>query len=424
MTNLTMILPSYLKSLMQEVIAAGYECYLVGGAVRDYIINVENKDYDLTTNMPLSKLKEMLPALTIMKENSHRNTGVIRTNNYDIEFSSFRGTTLKEDLENRDFKMNALAATISGNIIDYVGGVEDIKNKKVSLVKESGEGLEQDPLRILRALRQADKYNFKIDSNLKDQLLLKAHLLKNVSKERIYEELKKILLSDNIEYYLLEYKEIFFELIPALRTCDGFDQHNKYHIYDVYTHIVKTVSKTDKNLYLRLAALFHDSGKPIKFTLDETNTGHFLHHSKASLDIFKKFAKEYKLDNKTKKIVANLISYHEDTLSPRPAKIYDFYQKYDMDYIELLFALKEADIKSQNEEYLSRLKDLELLKEKYLEVKTKYQKITYNGSALIELGYTGKEIGTILKDLKREIIINKLENDPTKINDYVLKKYS
>lgn len=176
---------------MKLIIDNNYECYLVGGAVRDYLLNIKNKDYDLCTNMPLNKLKEIIPNVTIMKENEHRNTCIIREKDYDIEFTTFRGKDLKEDLSNRDFTMNSIAVDINGNIIDYFNGIESINKKTIKLTKENGEGLTTDPLRILRAIRQASKYDFKIDDNTKRQMNNKKTLLSNVAPERIYEELKK-----------------------------------------------------------------------------------------------------------------------------------------------------------------------------------------------------------------------------------------
>ena len=408
---------------MKIIIDNNYECYLVGGAVRDYLLNIKNKDYDFCTNMPLDKLKEIIPNVTIMKENNHRNTAIIREEDYDIEFSTFRGKDLKEDLSNRDFTMNSIAVDINGNIIDYFNGIESINEKTIKLIKENGEGLTTDPLRILRAIRQASKYDFKIEDNTKRQMINKKYLLSNIAPERIYEEFKKIIISDNIDIYLIEYKEIFFELIPELKKCDGFNQHNDYHIYDVYTHIANVVKSTPNNIYVRFAALFHDIGKPEKLILDDNGIGHFLEHSSVSNKIFKQFANIYKIDNKTKKIVSDLILYHEDTLSDKNNKIYNFYKKYNMNRIELLFDLKKADILGQNPKYKDRLKKLKKLKNKYLEIRDRYNEINYNGADLISLGYNGKIIVEILDDVKRQIINNVLVNDKTRIDKYILKNY-
>lgn len=412
-----------LKQYMKLIIDNGYECFLIGGAVRDYLLNVENKDYDFCTNMPLKELKKIIPQITIMKENEHRNTGIIRTNGYDIEFSTFRGNSLKEDLSNRDFTMNAVAVDVDGNFIDYYNGIDSINKKNIALVKENGDGLESDPLRILRAIRQALKYKFKIDNNTKQQIISKKSLLNNVAPERVYDEFKQIIMFENVGFYLSNYKEIFFELIPELEKCDGFNQHNEYHIYDVYSHTIKVIENSSNNIYVKIAALFHDIGKPSKFQLDDNGVGHFLNHAKKSNDIFKEFANKYKIDNKSKKIISDLILYHEDDLSNKNNKIYNFYKKYNMNRIELLFALKRADILSQSPKFNDRTEKLNKLEKKYIDIRNKYNSITYSGDDLIELGYYGKIIGEILDDVKRQIINNRLSSEKEIINEYVKKNY-
>lgn len=416
-------IPKDLKKYMQLIIDNGYECYLVGGAVRDHLINVDNKDFDFCTNIPFDKLKKLIPNITIMKENDHRNTAIIRSNGLDIEFSTYRGKDLKEDLFNRDFTINAIAVDVNGNIIDYYDGVNSVSNKTISLVDPLGTGLVNDPLRILRAIRLALKHNFNIDDNTKKQMIDKKELLNEVAPERIFEELKKIIVSNNVDKYMDEYREIFFEIIPEFKECNGFNQHNDYHIYDVYTHTINVVKNAPKNIYIRLASIFHDIGKPRAFKLDENQVGHFLGHANISNDIFKNFADKYKLDNKTKMIVSDLVLYHEDDLSSKNNKIYNFYKKFNMNRIEMLFDLKRADIMSQNQKYIARIEYINKLEEKYVAIRDKYNSITYSGDDLISLGYTGKTIGLILDDVKRQIINNRLDADTESINKYVLKNY-
>lgn len=257
----------------------------------------------------------------------------------------------------------------------------------------------------------------------KKQMFLKKDLLKNVTTERVFEEIKKILVYDNVDKYMDEYREIFFEIIPELKECNGFEQYNDYHIYDVYEHIINVIKNTPKNIYLRLAALFHDIGKPRTFKLDEKQVGHFLGHAYTSGVIFKNFANKYKIDNKTKKIVADLILYHDVSLSSKNNKIYNFYKKFNMNRIEMLFTLKRADIMGQNKKYIDRIEEINKLEIKYVIVRNMYKSIMYSGNNLIALGYKGKAIGYILDDVKRQIINNRIANDVEKINEYVLKNF-
>lgn len=409
------------KELMTIIHNANYECYLVGGAVRDLILGIDNKDFDLCTNMPLDELKLLIPSISIMKENNHRNTAIIRNKEYDYEISSYRGNSIEEDLSNRDFKINALALDIDGNLIDPYNGLDDIKNKKISLIKD--DAFIRDPLRILRAIRIANKYNFDIDDNTLQQMDKYKDLLDEVAKERIYEELKKILVFNNISDILLKHKNIFFKIIPNLEKCDGFNQYNDYHIYDVFNHILEVIRNTSNNLELRLATLFHDLGKPDKFFKDEKGVGHFYGHALVSADIFKSFANTYKIDNKTKNNVYKLIKYHDDMLSSKPNKIYNFYKEFGYENIDLLFELKRADALGQNPKYLNRLEEYDTLYKEYIRVKDIITNIDYDGSKLVELGISGKDIGNILDDVTSMIVCGNLENNSTNITLYVKNKY-
>lgn len=415
-------IPANTLEIMNEVVNNGYECYLVGGAVRDIFLNEINKDYDFATNIPFSELKKIYPNLVLMKENNHRNTAIIRNNGVDYEFSQFRGMNIYEDLKKRDFKVNSIAVNCKSEVIDPYDGLKDLENGIISLNEEDGSGFIADPLRIFRAIRLSDKYNFNISNETKNQMIQKKELLKNVSKERIITELNKIILSDKIDKYLIEYKELFFVIIPELYKCDKFLQYNDYHVYDVFEHISKVVVNSPKNLYVRYAALFHDIGKPKTFVL-ENGIGHFLRHAEASFDVFKRFSKLYKLDNLSNKIIGDLILYHEDELSIKPNKIYNFYKKYSMNRIELLFDLKKADVKSQNIKYIDRLDLLNDIELKYIEIRSMINEIKYNGDELIKLGYDGKIIGLILDDIKRKIVNGQINNDKIDIEKYVLKNY-
>lgn len=163
-------IPDTVKEIIQKINNSGYEAYLVGGAVRDSLLEKNTKDYDICTNMPLSCIKELFPKFVIMKPNNHRNTGVIRLDGQEIEISEFRGKNIIEDLSNRDFSINAIAVDKDGNIIDPFKGIDSINKKELSLIKKNGEAFETDPLRILRAIRLASKLNFEIDKNCKEQM--------------------------------------------------------------------------------------------------------------------------------------------------------------------------------------------------------------------------------------------------------------
>lgn len=410
--------------LLTLITNQGYEAYLVGGAVRDYILNKPNNDYDICTNMPLHLIKEIFPNFHLMKPNNHRNTGVIRLNGLEIEISDFKGHTIAEDLSNRDFTINAMALDKNGNLIDPYNGLKSLQEKKISLIDKKGKAFEEDPLRILRGIRIAAKTNFDIDSNCRTEMEFKKKLLKEVAVERIYRELIQLLITDNPSHYIRENKQVIFEILPELKPMNEFNQHNPWHIYDVFEHTLVALENTEKNIFLRFAVLFHDIGKPSKFFMDENGVGHFYGHQEKSAEMFNKIATRLKMDNKTKKLVSKLIHEHDNMLSKKPDKIYEFLKLNGFDYTILLFKLKRADNLGQNPVKVKPvLEDLAITEQIYKEYMLRFDNLQLNGSKLVELGYSGKRIKLILDDVSRMVVTNQLPNDEQKIMEYINRRH-
>lgn len=410
--------------LLSQIEEQGYEAYLVGGAVRDAILNQPNNDYDICTNMPLYLIKELYPNFHLMKPNAHRNTGVVKLDGLEVEISEFKGKTIAEDLHNRDFTINAMALDKNGNLIDPYNGLQSLQEKSISLIDKQGKALEEDPLRILRGIRIASKMGFEIDQNCKTQMEYKKRLLKGVAVERIYRELIQILISDKPSHYIRENISIFFEILPELKPMYQFEQKNPWHIHDVLEHTLAVLDNTEKNIFLRFAALFHDIGKPAKFFTDENGIGHFYGHPEKSEEIFLSIATRLKMDNKTKKLVSKLIKQHDNTLSKKSDKIYEFLRANGFDYTILLFKLKRADNLGQNPEKATPvLQELAITEELYKQHMLRFENLQLNGSKLVELGYSGKRIKLILDDVTKMVVTNKLLNEEQTIIDYISRRY-
>ena len=167
-----------------------------------------------------------------------------------------------------------------------------------------------------------------------------------------FNEFEEILLSNNIYNILKQKQNELFELIPELKECDGFNQNNKWHIYDVFEHILHVVMEVDNNKCLRLAALFHDIGKPFTYTEDENLVGHFYNHWNKSMEIFKKYQDEFNLTNEEKKLITNLIYYHDlNTKIINQEQLNELINNLGFDNINLLFSLKRADLLAQSQEF-------------------------------------------------------------------------
>ena len=167
-----------------------------------------------------------------------------------------------------------------------------------------------------------------------------------------YKELKQILLSSDVYNILKQNEQDLFKLIPELERCKGFNQNNKWHIYDVYEHILKVVSGTYSNLCLRIAALFHDIGKPLTYTLDENGIGHFYNHWNKSTEIFEEYKDKFNLSNDKNHLITNLIFYHDINIEKMTVEDKNkMIHNINIENIELLFALKRADLLAQSPEF-------------------------------------------------------------------------
>ena len=181
------------------------------------------------------------------------------------------------------------------------------------------------------------------------------------------EELYKILLSDKPKEEIIKKEDEIFKLIPELKICKGFDQHNEWHIYDVYDHILNVIDNVRPNIVLRLSALFHDIGKPDKFILDENGIGHFYGHWDKSKEIFEKFSLKYNINKDISNKVSNLIYFHDKNMSKlKKEEIEEILKVFDLEGIEMLFELKKADLLSQNSKYHYLLEDYKDQKKKLI----------------------------------------------------------
>lgn len=167
-----------------------------------------------------------------------------------------------------------------------------------------------------------------------------------------YNELLQMLLLDNVYDMLKQNEENIFWLIPELKKCKGFEQNNSWHIYDVYEHILHVVSNVEPNSYLRIAALFHDIGKPLVYKQDENGIGHFYNHWNKSIEIFKKYENKFILTNEEINLINNLIFYHDVNIEKMKSEELDkMINIFGSENIKLLFTLKRADLLAQSPKY-------------------------------------------------------------------------
>lgn len=403
---------SEVKKIMNLIESKGYEVYIVGGVVRDSIMGRKSNDYDLCTNIPLVKLMDDLPYLSMMSQNEYRNTGIIHRGGVDIEITEFRGKNLNEDLSRRDITINSISLTSDGKIVDPMDGVDDIKNQ---IIRINQGVIEYDPCIILRAFRFKGLLDFEFDEKSLNYVYNNKNMLVDVIPERVSKEICKILVCDNAGDLISRYRDIFFEIIPELKPLVGVDNGDGL---DLFEHTMSVVNKTSPNLYLRLAALFHDTGKVNG--LDD--------YSKRSIESFQSFASRLKIDKNTRYNVKKLMFFHDMSLVADKKTMAKFIHEIGVDSLDLLFELKLADIGARNNDIGTSVKEMNNLRETYLKfLETKpvvgIKDLEIDGKSLSQMSFDSKLVGVILYDVLGKVMNEELENKRDVLEEYVSVKY-
>lgn len=387
-------LPDYVYEIMQLLIKNNYECYLVGGAIRNYLLNYKIKDYDLTTNAtPQEMIKVFhdypkIPTgikhgtLTIL---SHLQPIEITTYRIDGEYNDHRhpkqvqfSSSLKEDCARRDFSINALCYHPDQGLIDFFHGRDDLNKHLIRCIGNAEERFDEDALRILRALRFAARLNFKIEAKTTKAMFKKRNLLSYISKERIHAELIQFFSYENSASFLELYFEIFISAIPALSTIN---QHFVFH----------NMKKKPLSTISRLAILF------------------------STLPNYHYVLKEMTFSNEEIKKIENIIQYQ--TLSLNSS--YDAYHllsifKEFKDYIQYRVAIDPSLDYAHLMSWLHKLKNDA--------IPTSLSELKFNGYDAQKVGYKGISIKNILNELLELCMKEKLSNEYSDLRSYAKRK--
>ena len=288
------IIPQHALTVVERLERYGYEAYVVGGCVRDSLMGRCPKDWDVCTNALPEEVLRVFKRFHVIKTGLQHGTVTVMVDKQPVEVTTFRidgnytdnrhpdsvnfVSRVEEDLARRDFTINAMAYNPARGLVDAFGGQEDLQARIIRCVGEPDERFNEDGLRILRALRFAARYDFGIETETAFSMHRNRHLLENVSVERIFSELKGILVGEGVLGMMQAFPDIFSVIIPELAPAVGFDQRNPHHCYDVWTHTAHAVQAAPADEVLRLALLLHDIAKPATFTMGEDGKGHFYGH--------------------------------------------------------------------------------------------------------------------------------------------------
>ncbi len=426
-------LPDNVISAITLLENAGYEAYAVGGSVRDSFLGNLASDFDITTSALPVEIKKVFERFKIIETGIKHGTVTVLFDVEPLEITTYRvdgeyednrhpknvvfTRNIKEDLSRRDFTVNAIAFNHKRGIVDPFGGINDLKCGIIRAVGDAEKRFNEDALRILRCVRFSSVLGFEIEKDTKDSVKKMVHLLKNVSSERIFSELKKLICGKNVGSVMAEFPMVITHIIPELSLSVGFDQKSKYHVHDVYTHTYKSIEAADNDVIIRLALLFHDCGKPYVCTEDEHGFRHFVGHQKKSEELANESLLRLKCDNKTLTTVKKLVLFHDYRLIPEKKYIRRFLTNVSFEEARQIIKIKYADMSTHAPQY--RLSKAEI--EKYLCLVDEIEKtgecitlksLAINGEDLLNIGVTkGKKVGEILNDLLSAVISDELPNE-------------
>lgn len=400
-------MPREVEEIIEIIENNGYEAYIVGGCIRDFLLGRNPGDWDITTSALPEKIRNIFQGKYRVIDTGlkHGTVTVISSNNNHYEITTFRidgeyingrspervefTKNLREDLKRRDFTINAMAYNNRVGIEDHFNGRIDLQNKVIKAVGVAEERFSEDALRILRGIRFSCQLGFEIDIDTERAMKKKKEGLSKISKERIREEFSKIILSENASYGIkkLVHNGLMEYIIPEINSMVGFEQHTQYHDKDVFEHTMGVLEKVTDKLDLRLSALLHDIAKPTTFTIDERGQGHFYNHDIVGSEMCEKILRKLKFDNKTINKVRLLVLEHMNREKDmKNITLKKLIRKIGKENLNDLFLLQIADIASSAKEYSNY--------DYIVRTEKKAQKILERKDPIIikDLDITGKEI--------------------------------
>jgi len=434
--------------ICQSAQKCGYEIYVVGGYVRDRILNIKGKDIDFVVvgdaMVFADQLKKDFRLRKIVRY-PRFGTFMISYYSYQLEFVNARAESyskdsrnpvteqadLKSDLSRRDFTINAMAMPIctevDRNIIDIFGGLQDLKNGIIRTPLDPIQTFSDDPLRMMRAVRFACRFNFKIETNTLDAIKSATERIQIVSQERITDEFNKILLSDkpSVGLNLLDQTGLLQMILPEIVAMKGIEQKKKYHHKDVFYHtleVLDNIALNTQEINLRLAALFHDVGKPRTKKFDDENGWTFHGHEVVGERMVKKILSRMRYSIDAIEYVQKLTNLHLRPMALVNEEVTDSAVRRLIfaagDQIDDLMMLCRADITSKNPGKVKRyLKNYDNVVKKIAEVEERDQLRNFqppvNGNEIMDMfGLDpGPMVGKIKKFVEEAILNGDVPNE-------------
>ncbi|QEN07543.1 HD domain-containing protein [Oceanispirochaeta crateris] len=442
--------PDEVKIISSRIKKAGFRSYLVGGAVRDQLLGLSAKDYDLCTDaLPediMSIFKKVIPTgikhgtvTVLMNSESYE----ITTFRIDGKYSDGRRPDdilftddLTEDLKRRDFTINSIAYDVLENkIYDPNNGEADLKSGIIRAIGVPEERFREDGLRSIRACRFASQLNFTIENETIEGIKNCLSNIQDLSAERIYEEFLKIMKTDkpSLSFHLFQETGILPLILPELSLCIGVGQKGA-HEFDVFEHLLRSCdAASPENSDVRFAALFHDLGKPAVRSIGDDGIPTFYNHEMESVKIAQSIMNRYRFPKNKMKRILQLIQNHmfHYTENWSDSAVRRFIRKIELSYMSDQYALREADIQGMTRGSIPEdgygLRELKLRVAAILEEENAFsvKDLAVNGKdVMTATGIKGGPmVGHILDYLLETVLDDPKQNNKATLLD-IASKYS
>lgn len=428
-------LPENVKKIIEKLTGSGFEAYAVGGCIRDSIMGIIPKDYDICTSAKPEEVKKCFSGFHTIDTGIKHGTVAVVINKEVYEITTFRTEdgysdhrhpdkvsfvrSVEEDLARRDFTVNAIAYNDLAGIVDPFYGKADIEKRLIRAVGDPIKRFGEDALRILRGLRFASVYCFDIEKNTSDAIHLLKGSLSEVAPERIKSELDRLICGKDAVKILREYSDVIEVIIPEISVMIGYDQGTHHHAYDLWEHTLHTIDRIAPVPLLRYTMLFHDMGKPYVRTVDPEGECHYKGHAAAGVPIAHAIMERLKFDNASRSWTEVLIGAHMDTLPEDRIGMRKFINRYGTGNTGLILDIMLADNLSKGDGKFSdneRIDEIKRAAEIYNRIVTDgdccfLRNLAISGDDLLSVGIRqGKEIGDILGQLLTAVMEDKVEN--------------
>ncbi len=426
-------LPNEIIKILSLLNASGYQAYLVGGCIRDIILNRTVSDWDIVTNATPDQVCVVFSSYALNAYAAKYGTISFSTESGKYEITTMRKENLYADnrrpdiieftdnlaidLKRRDFTINAIAYSLNEGIIDKHKGLDDLKKGVLRTVGNPYDTFYEDHLRIMRAFRFSAQLGFYIEENTLNAAKNMTDKKLNIPTHNIKHELNLSLLGDHFSLPALQYTFIISNIIEEIKPTIGFMQHTPFHNLDIWSHTVKSIEYTPNNIDLKLCMLLHDLGKPHCFTLDKNGIGHFKGHSEKGADLAQKILSNLQYNKHTIRYIYKLIYNHDR----RETATYENARKllciYGEKFLKDLLTIRRADNMAKNpskvKEMLHELDKFEEYMQKIIKNGDylKKDQMAISGNDLKLLGFRNEEIKQTLDALYIMIAENKIHND-------------